>query len=135
MRQDYLFVNKHCTEIFSVVIDEDDEKSFKKGFMNNIRDIIKRNRVVGPYKIINLTNAADKEFSGQQTGGAENDDDDSMDLFRGEMAEMRNYLYTMQPIGIDEKVMSGYYTNLSKYAEKIGIGKDEFNKIFMKELQ
>lgn len=123
IKQDYMFISGGCNKLFSVIAD--DQEEFNKAFKYNIKDIIKKNNVGGAYKIVNLENAAEKEYFNPQSGGG----GDCTELFRTTYAEYRDYIENNQN-NINNKKVAKYYKTLSNCANNIGLSKDELNKIF-----
>ncbi len=63
MEQDYLLLHPTHNQIFTVKTDHIDNKEYNYIFNTNIKNIIKTNNLSGNYKIVNLYNGSDKEFT------------------------------------------------------------------------
>jgi hypothetical protein len=63
MEQNYLFLHKNHTELFTIKTDDVDKKLFEKNFKKNVSNIIKVNSLSDKYTLVNLHNGVHEDYS------------------------------------------------------------------------
>jgi hypothetical protein len=77
MEQNYLFIHKNHSQLFTIRTDTVDKKTYKNIMEHNVSNIIKSNKLSGGYSLVNLYNGIHEDFKINdnvlQTGGLVNE--------------------------------------------------------------
>ena len=133
MEQEYLFISKKHTELFSIKSDVIDETMFENNLFTNIKYIIKNNNIDGKFKLVNLYNGVEKKYRTDnliQIGGVNNDID-----FGSSWTKLSNFIYNNIENKIDSSNLNELYNKFILDGGDYGINKDELNNMFLSLLE